>query len=112
MTSRSARATTSSSSATPACRPSRCSTSWTCRASSPASCWTRTPSAPTARWRSPERDLPDKIKWVKFSEAEWTPDGKGFYYSRYDEPGPNQLRDVNYFQKLYYHRLGAPQSAD
>ena len=58
------------------------------------------------------QDLPDKIKWVKFSEAEWTPDGKGFYYSRYDEPGPNQLRDVNYFQKLYYHRLGTPQSAD
>src|SRR5262249_35572840 len=35
-----------------------------------------------------------------------------FYYSRYDAPGPNQLRDVNYFQKLYYHRLGTPQSQD
>jgi prolyl oligopeptidase len=57
-------------------------------------------------------DLPDRIQWVKFSAAEWTPDGRGFYYSRYDAPGPNQLRDVNYFQKLYYHRLGAPQSAD
>ena len=57
-------------------------------------------------------DLEDRIKWVKFSKASWTPDGKGFYYSRFDEPGPNQLRDVNYFQKLYYHRLGTPQSAD
>ena len=53
-------------------------------------------------------DLPDRIQWVKFSAAEWTPDGRGFYYARYDAPGPNQLRDINYFQKLYYHRLGAP----
>ncbi|HTS80284.1 MAG TPA: prolyl oligopeptidase family serine peptidase [Myxococcaceae bacterium] len=57
-------------------------------------------------------DLPDRIQWVKFSAAEWTPDGHGFYYSRFDEHGPNQLRDTNYFQKLYYHRLGTPQSAD
>jgi prolyl oligopeptidase len=57
-------------------------------------------------------DLPDRLQWVKFSTASWTPDGKGFYYSRFDEPGPNQLRDVNYFQKLHYHRLGTPQSAD
>ena len=32
------------------------------------------------------KDLPDCIKWVKFSGASWTKDGKGFFYSRYDEP--------------------------
>jgi prolyl oligopeptidase len=58
------------------------------------------------------QDLPDRIQWVKFSSASWTPDGRGFYYSRFDEPGANRLRDLNYFQKLYYHRLGTPQSAD
>jgi prolyl oligopeptidase len=60
------------------------------------------------------KDLPDLIKWVKFSGASWTKDGKGFYYSRYDEPkeGGAALRDVNYFQKLYYHRLGTQQSED
>src|SRR5579872_7291581 len=26
------------------------------------------------------KDLPDEIKWVKFSEASWTKDGKGFFY--------------------------------
>jgi len=58
-------------------------------------------------------DLPDLIKWVKFSGASWTPDGKGFYYSRYDEPKEDtKLEDLNYFQKLFYHRLGTPQSAD
>ncbi len=58
------------------------------------------------------KDLPDLIKWVKFSGASWSKDGKGFYYSRYDEPKGTALRDTNYFQKLYYHKLGTEQSED
>jgi len=58
------------------------------------------------------KDLSDDIKWVKFSGASWTKDGKGFFYSRYDEPKEAALRESNYFQKLYYHRLGTPQSED
>ncbi len=60
------------------------------------------------------KDLPDVTKWVKFSGASWTKDGKGFFYSRYDEPKQDAatLRDANYFQKLYYHQLGTPQSDD
>jgi len=58
------------------------------------------------------KDLPDDIKWVKFSGASWTKDDKGFFYSRYDEPKGTALREANYFQKLYYHRLGTPQSED
>ncbi|MHC5110673.1 MAG: prolyl oligopeptidase family serine peptidase [Planctomycetota bacterium] len=58
-------------------------------------------------------DLPDHIKWVKFSGASWSPDSKGFYYSRYDEPDEDaKYQGVNYFQKLYYHALGTPQSED
>jgi prolyl oligopeptidase len=59
------------------------------------------------------KDLPDLIKWVKFSGASWTKDGKGFFYSRYDEPkADSALRDANYFQKLYYHLLGTTQADD
>lgn len=58
------------------------------------------------------KDLPDLIKWVKFSGASWTKDGKGFFYSRYDEPKGTALRDANYFQKLYYHKVGTDQSED
>ncbi|KPF45325.1 prolyl endopeptidase [beta proteobacterium AAP121] len=59
------------------------------------------------------QDLPDLIDWVKFSSATWTPDGKGFFYGRYEAPKPGEaLSGVNLFQKLYYHRLGTPQSAD
>ena len=59
------------------------------------------------------KDLDDHVKFVKFSNTAWTKDGKGFFYSRYDEPKEaTKLADVNYFQKLYYHRIGTPQSAD
>ncbi len=58
-------------------------------------------------------DLPDVIQWSKFSGASWTPDGKGFYYSAYDAPEEGAaLQQMNQFQKLYYHRLGTPQSSD
>ncbi len=59
------------------------------------------------------RDRDDLLKWVKFSVASWTKDGKGFYYSRFPEPKPGEdLKGVNYYQKLYYHKLGTPQSDD
>jgi len=58
------------------------------------------------------KDLSDDLKWVKFSGVSWTRDGKGFFYSRYDEPKSDALKATNYFQKVYYHKLGTPQSED
>ncbi len=58
-------------------------------------------------------DLPDLLRWVKFSGAEWTPDGKGFFYSRYPEPKPgDDLKGANYYAKMYFHQVGKPQSED
>ncbi len=58
-------------------------------------------------------DLEDLVQWVKFSGTSWTKDNRGFFYSRYDEPNEaTKLEEINYFQKLYYHRLGTPQSED
>jgi prolyl oligopeptidase len=57
--------------------------------------------------------LDDHVRWVKFSGMSWTPDGKGFYYSRYDEPKEGaEFTGTNYYQKLYFHRLGEPQQED
>ena len=59
------------------------------------------------------RHLSDELKWVKFSETTWTRDGKGFFYARFDEPKKGaQFQGLNLNQKLFYHRLGAPQSDD
>jgi prolyl oligopeptidase len=58
-------------------------------------------------------DTADYLQWIKFSGASWTKDNLGFFYSRYDEPNDKtKLEDVNYYQKLYYHRLGTSQSED
>jgi prolyl oligopeptidase len=58
------------------------------------------------------QDLSDELKWVKFSGVSWTRDNGGFFYSRYDEPKSDSLRGTNYFQKVYFHKLGAAQSSD
>ncbi|MEG0454270.1 MAG: prolyl oligopeptidase family serine peptidase [Bacteroides sp.] len=55
--------------------------------------------------------LPDHIEWAKFSGASWQ--GDGFYYSAYDAPKKGkEFSNVNENHKVYYHKLGEPQSAD
>jgi len=59
------------------------------------------------------KQLPDVIRWVKFSGLAWTEDGKGFFYGRYPEPRAGKaLEDAVRDKKIYYHTLGAQQSAD
>jgi len=56
-------------------------------------------------------ELPDRIRWVKFSGAAWA--GDGFFYSGYDKPAAGgELTAKNEFQKVLYHKLGDPQEAD
>jgi prolyl oligopeptidase len=59
-------------------------------------------------------DLPDQIQWAKFTQISWLPDSSGFFYSRYDAPaeGEDELKSVNRFQKLYFHKLGTSQDQD
>lgn len=58
-------------------------------------------------------DLPETLRWVKFSSMTWTPDGAGFFYKRYPEPpGGDLLQAVNHSPTLHYHRLRTEQSAD
>jgi prolyl oligopeptidase len=58
------------------------------------------------------KPLPDELNWVKVSGVSWA--GNGFYYSGYDAPkaGENSLAGKNEFHKVYYHKLGTPQSQD
>src|SRR6184192_1601464 len=58
------------------------------------------------------RDRSDHLRWIKFSGASWTHDGRGFFYSRYPEAAEQALTSVNRFQKVYYHRLGTDQAQD
>jgi prolyl oligopeptidase len=57
--------------------------------------------------------MADEVKWIKYSGASWTNDGKGFFYGRFDEPKPGeQFQRITLNQKVFYHRLGTPQSDD
>jgi prolyl oligopeptidase len=58
------------------------------------------------------RDLPDELRWVRFTTLAFSPDNAGLYYSRYPEPGSVAPEDQNYYQRLYLHRLGTPQAED
>jgi prolyl oligopeptidase len=57
------------------------------------------------------KNLPDTLKWVKFSGMSWQ--GDGFYYSRYDEPVKGkELSNKNEFHKVYFHKVGTDQKED
>ncbi len=57
--------------------------------------------------------LSDELKWIKFSSASWTHDGKGFFYSRFPEPKAGEkFQGLPLNMKLYYHRVGTPQTED
>lgn len=59
------------------------------------------------------KKLSDELNWIKFGSVSWTKDSKGFFYSCYDEPKSGEkFQGLNLGQKVYYHRIGDPQSKD
>ena len=55
--------------------------------------------------------LGDTLKDIKFSGISWL-GNDGFYYSSYDKPDGSELSAMTDQHKLYYHKMGTPQSAD
>ncbi|HAA15752.1 MAG TPA: S9 family peptidase [Cytophagales bacterium] len=53
----------------------------------------------------------DTLKDIKFSGASWW-GTDGFFYSSYDKPEGSELSAMTDQHKLYYHKLGTPQSQD
>jgi prolyl oligopeptidase len=58
------------------------------------------------------RDLDDRLQWVKFASIAWIRSAAGFFYTRFPAPGSVPAGDENYFNQVYYHRLGDPQDRD
>ncbi len=57
--------------------------------------------------------LDDELRWIKFNDPGWTPDGAGFFYARFPEPQEGAaFQNLNKNQRVYYHRVGDPQSED
>src|SRR5216684_2460786 len=59
-----------------------------------------------------KKPLTDHLEWVKFSGASWIGD-QGFFYNRYPQPeSGKKMAGKNDYQKIYYHKVGTPQSED
>ncbi len=60
--------------------------------------------------------LPGVIPGVNRATASgsvaWNKDGTGFYYTRYPRKGERPANDLDFYQQIYFHRLGTPPSSD
>jgi len=56
--------------------------------------------------------LGDEIKWCKFTDFAWAPDGSGFYYGRYPKPDGSLNESENSHNRIYFHKLGTKQEDD
>lgn len=68
-------------------------------------------------WRIREissgKDLPDHLKWSKFSGASWAKNSKGFYYGRFPAPKDGEeMMAQNIHKKIFFHEIGKPQNED
>jgi len=59
------------------------------------------------------KKLKDELKWTKWTDADWTPDNRGFFYVRYPEPKKGEkFQGLVFDAKLCYHKVGTPQPDD
>ena len=60
--------------------------------------------------------LPDTIAHVQYptaaGSAAWNADGSGVYYTRYPRKGERPDSDLNFYQQVYFHKLGTPDTSD
>src|SRR5437870_2541153 len=62
------------------------------------------------------KKLADEIPRVQYptggGSAAWTADGSGIFYTRYPHAGERPEADMNFYQEVWFHRLGTPASED
>lgn len=59
------------------------------------------------------QDLPDLVRWFRFSTISWTKDGGGFFYARFPEPPEGEALSAElHDHQVFYHRVGTPQAQD
>jgi prolyl oligopeptidase len=57
-------------------------------------------------------DTGEEIPWTRACSLEWFPDGGGFLYTRYPEPGAVPSGQEDYHRRVFDHRLGRDWRAD
>jgi prolyl oligopeptidase len=59
-----------------------------------------------------EPPIPNVQRGTAGGALAWTPDGKGFYYTRYPVAGERPAPDLDFYQQLWFHSLGTAATAD
>ncbi len=57
-------------------------------------------------------DLPETLKWCRFTVVSWKKDSSGFFYNRFPEDGSVPPEDMTNYSKIYFHGLKNPQEKD
>jgi prolyl oligopeptidase len=58
------------------------------------------------------KDISDKLPQTRHCTVAWLPDGTGFYYTRFPEPGSVPAGDEKYGSKIFFHKLGDDPKKD
>jgi prolyl oligopeptidase len=58
------------------------------------------------------RLLADRIPRTRSADLAWLPDGSGFYYTRYPDPGDVPQGEEHYHRSIFFHRIGSDPAAD
>jgi prolyl oligopeptidase len=62
------------------------------------------------------RKLVDEIPRVQYpgggGSAAWTADGAGILYTRYPHQGERPPADIDFYQQVWFHRIGTPTAGD
>ena len=60
--------------------------------------------------------LPDTIAHVQYptagGSAAWNADGTGIFYTRFPRQGERPDADLNFYQQIYFHKIGTPDTED
>ena len=58
-------------------------------------------------------DVVPRVQWpTGGGSIAWDAKGAGFYYTRYPQGAERSGEDVNFYQQVYYHKLGTQPSSD
>jgi len=62
------------------------------------------------------KSLPDTVARVQYptagGSAAWNADSTGIYYTRFPRPGERPEADLNFYEQIFFHRLGTPDDKD
>lgn len=58
------------------------------------------------------QDYEETLQWCRFTNIAWKHDNTGFFYNRFPDPNTVAAEDQTNYSRVYWHKLGTPQTQD